>query len=137
LDVLNPSDISLHFLFNHRKFKIVDLHVGPHGKSSVSHPVIVVGSSWCVGIWGSYDSSFSLNVNISLEKLVHLRVECFIKALPILTVPSDVFTRVGSCCEKAPRGTSKVVFCVCGFPTASFTFANLLVNTHVATICPE
>ena len=75
LDSPDPTDIGLHFGLEFAEVVVVDLLVGPHGQTCISHPVVVVGSSGGGVVRGGHDTSFSLDIDVLIEESVHFIVE--------------------------------------------------------------
>lgn len=138
LNFYYPSNVGLHFTFNFTQIIVVYLDIGSHGQTCISHPMIIVRSSRSRTVRSCNYTSFSLNIDILIEKSVHFIVKRLIESRSSSPVEADISTRTFSSREEAPWSIIWLLFLLSQksgwFPTASFCLAFSLIDSKKSTI---
>lgn len=96
--------------------------------------MIVIWASRSGVVWSSNYTTFSCDVDVHIEKLIHFVVKGVIKAWPLCSLPVDFLTGTLSWREEAPWSTFWHLLTCNGSPATAFRFTLLLVDAHVATV---
>lgn len=138
LYVENELGILLHVWVDHLKIVVIYFHVWLHGKSWISHPVVIIGSTWSLGVWSSDHTSLSLDIEIGNKVGIHVLVPGVIKAWCI-RIEVKVLANIWILWIETPRSILKAIQeCLLGGldwnPTASLRCALWWLHSWPSTI---